>query len=162
MNNLRKRLLSLAVASFMVGAAGCSKNKKNIKYEINSQTNQSELVGTASINEIKNYYIVVITEIDGRKQFYLTYENIVYDKLLGFEPKHNLVGNDFTIIDSNGYSPCGCVENIYRFIEFVPQYSTIKDEYNGYEIQDVFDAFIENYDNIKISNDIKKYKRVKK
>lgn len=161
MNDLKRRLLSIALASFMVSTSGCSKNENPIRYEINEQTNQSELVGTLTLEELENYFIIEVNDFEGQKQFYLTKRSEVSFNRKMNEYNYRIIGSDVILanrkINSKKYT-CnyGEVVNDVNFIQYIQKYGSIKGSYDAKEINEIYNKIVEENKKEKVKTYTKK------
>ncbi|MBQ7140368.1 MAG: hypothetical protein IJO32_02570 [Bacilli bacterium] len=148
MNDLKKRLLSLTIAGFMIGTSGCSKNDDRVRYEVNSETNQSELVDWLTLKELEDYYIIEVNDFENQKQYYLTKQSVTTHNYQIDEYIYKIIGSDVILanrkINSKKYT-CnyGEVINEVNFIQYIQKYSTIKGSYDAKEINEIYNKIVE-------------------
>jgi len=148
MNDFKKRLLSIALAGFMIGASGCSKNENPIRYEINSETNQSELVGSLTLEELEDYFIIEVKDFEGQKQFYLVKRDKLFNSRAVSEYNYRIIGSDVILanrkVNSKKYTcEYGEVINEVNFIQYIQKYSSIKGSYDAKEINEIYNKIVE-------------------
>lgn len=161
MNDLKKRLLSLAVAGFILGSTGCSKNENPIRYEINSETNQSELVGSLTLEQLEDYFIIEVNDFENQKQFYLVKRDKLFNSRAVSEYNYRIIGTDVILasrkINSKKYTcDYGEVVNEVSFIQYIQKYSSIKGSYDAKEINEIYNKIIEENKNEKVKTYTKK------
>jgi len=161
MNDITKRLAALALAGFMMtGTSGCgnTNNESSVRYEISEQTGQEELVGTVSLSELNMYNIIVISDFENQKKFYLTYEHVFEGVVLGpsahytnFEKigSNIIIAKKYKYYDGKIESDFGEVENIIKFSPIVSKYGTVKENYDIKELLDILNMFAKDYDKYK-------------
>lgn len=156
MKNIQKRIAALSVASAMLASAsGCA--DKKIKYRYNEETKQEELVGNITLNDVNNYYIVELKNIDESRALYLTY---YYDTLLvGFLGFKNIGSNNYIVEPKN-------LNNIYSsdfwaFVKAIPLsyflscYDMVKNNYEARELLEVFEKVKQDYDKFTFDENVK-------
>ena len=163
MKEINKRLAALVMAGFMIGStSGCSNNNNNedpIRYEINEQTNESQLVGTITLDELKDYYIIEINDFENQSRFYLTRRSeVLYARSVN-DYNYRVIGSELILvshkINSTNYKcEYGEVKNIVNFIQYIQKYSSIKGEYSAEEINNIYNNIVED-NNQKIKTNTK-------
>ena len=157
MKELNKRLAALLMAGFMIGStSGCKNaNSDSIRYEFNEQTNKSELVGTLTLDELKDYYIIEINDFENQNRFYLVRRSEVHYARSVNDYNYRIIGSDVILlthkVNSTNYKcEYGEVRNIVNFIQYIQKYSIIKDNYDAKEINEIYNNIIEDNNNQKV------------
>lgn len=152
-----KNIIALGIAgSIMLSSSGCGNNK--IKYEYNNETKQEQLVGTADLDEINNYYIVELKDLEGNTNLFLTYEKFLWLANSKHDERYRRLGTKNDIAIENYTSKYGEVLGIYPFTYFITMYSDIKNNYTADEINEIFNKVKENYNTLKEKEEVIKLK----
>lgn len=162
MTDLKKRIAALSLAaSLLISATGCSNNSIKRKLDNNNKITYS---GEANLKGINNLYIVVLTDINNERMFYLT-ERSIDNFFNGFEYEYLLLGTSDELTDQFcGYTTSyGKVENIIPFSQFLPVYARnlinndeFKDKYSAEDILSIFECIKEDYEDLIQNENVKK------
>lgn len=154
MKKSKKEILSLLLASTLVlSTSGCG---SKLKKEYNVTMGATIITGTVSYNDLDEYYIVEIKNINNEIDYYLSqhkYKAWVFDKIIDLDSSKE-IGHR---LDSESYiTEYGEFISVLPIKEFVIAELGLKDNYNLDDIRDVYKKVISDYDNLKENENVKK------
>ena len=152
MNDIKKRLATIILAGFMITST-CGCNKTDPISTVNEQSSNQE-DSTITLDQLKYYYIVEVSDFENQHRFYLTYKVPKYNSHSPDYDEYIISGSDDVVLATNNFNSevykCdfGKVINVIEFIQYIQKYSTIKSTYKTKEIDDIFNKIVEDYKNL--------------